>query len=58
MLKWNTTNNLINIYIYIYRERVMDKLPVEVLRKMYGYGSTYKIKFDSFETIDCSLLHL
>ena len=43
-------NNLTNIYIYIYiereRERVMDKLPVEVIRKIYEYDSTFNIKFD------------
>jgi len=24
----------------------MDNLPVEVIRKIYSYDSTYKIKFD------------
>ena len=37
------------IYIYIYiereRERVMDNLPVEVIRNIYSYGNTYNIKF-------------
>ena len=30
----------------MYRERVMDNLPVEVIRKICSYDSTYKIKFD------------
>ena len=42
------------IYIYIEREGVMDKLPVEVIRRIYEYGSTYQI-WQSFDTIDCSL---
>ena len=25
---------------------MIDKLPIEVIRQMYGYGNTYKIKFD------------
>ena len=28
----------------------MDKLPVEVIRKIYEYDSTYKIKFDKVLT--------
>ena len=28
----------------------MDKLPVEVIRKIYSYDSTYKIKFDKVLT--------
>ena len=28
----------------------MDKLPVEVIRRIYEYGSTYKIKFDKVLT--------
>ena len=57
-VKMKLKNSLTNIYIYRERERVMDKLLVEVIRKTYEYDSTFKIKFDSFETIDCSLLHL
>ena len=39
-----------NIYIYRERERVMDNLPVEVIREIYSYGSTYKNKFDKVLT--------
>ena len=33
----------------------MDKLPIEVIRQMYEYDNTFKIKFDKVETIDCPL---
>ena len=36
----------------------MDKLPSTIIPPIYEYDQTYKIKFDSFETIDSSLLHL
>ena len=54
--------SLTNIYIYIYRERerVMDNLPVEVIRKIYSYDSTYKIKFDKVLaqlTAHCVIYH-
>ena len=47
-LNVNIKNILTNIYIYIYvyTYRVMDKLPVEGIRRIYEYGSTSKIKFD------------
>ena len=36
----------------------MDNLPVEVIREIYEYDSTYKIKFDKADTIDCPYIHL
>ena len=36
----------------------MDKLPVGVIRRTYEYDSTCKIKFDSFDTINCPLFYL
>ena len=36
----------------------MGNLPVEVIREIYEYDATYKIKFDSFDTINCSYVHL
>ena len=36
----------------------MDKLPSTIIQRICEYDNTYKIKFGSFETIYCSLLHL
>ena len=36
--------------MYVGRKRVMAKLPVEVIRRIYEYDSTYKIRFDKVLT--------
>ena len=44
------------MYIYIYR--VIDKLTSTIIQHIYGYDSTYKIKFGKVLTVVCPLLHL
>ena len=36
----------------------MDNLPIEVIRNIYEYDSTYNIKFDSFKSVVCPYLHI
>ena len=37
----------------------MDELPVDIIRKIYEYDPTYKIRFDKvLKRVVCSLLHL